>query len=309
MAQSSHGQTPAQQAVTQQVIVFADIVGSTSLYETIGDEAARELTARCMARMVAVVEARQGRVTAELGDEIMCFFLDPAEAAAAACELHARIGEEFPGAAEIPALKLRIGMHYGSVVGDTDDLMSETAKIAHWAARNAKAEQTLATVPVIDALPRIYRAVSRYVDDETWNFVSFEHVALYEIIWDVEAITAASIEKTRPEDRRWELVSFAVGGDSVAVSAERPVISIGRGTQNDLTVKNDLVSRQHFTAQFSRGRCTITDKSTNGTFVMPAGGGRHEIRRDTFPLSGSGVIVLGSPLQHGDVIAIQYVCK
>lgn len=296
-------------ATSQQVILFADIVGSTSLYETIGDAAARELTAACIARMVEVTVQHQGRVTAELGDEIMCFFHEPADAAAAACELHARIGEAYPGDARTPALKLRIGMHYGSVVGEKDDLMSETAKIAHWAARNAKGEQTLATVPVIDALPRIYRAVSRYVDDETWNFVSFEHVALYEIIWDVEAITAASVEKSKPEERRYELVSFAVGGDTVVVSAERPVISIGRGTQNDLTVKNDLVSRQHFTAQYSRGRCTVTDKSTNGTFILPAGGGRHEVRRDTFPLSGSGIIVLGAPLQQGDVVAIQYVCK
>ena len=289
--------------------MFADIVGSTSLYETIGDAAARELTGACITRMVEITQQHQGRVTAELGDEIMCFFFEPADAAAAACELHARIGEEFPGDDRQPPLKLRIGMHYGNVVGVKDDLMSETAKIAHWAARNAKGEQTLATVPVIDALPRIYRAISRYVDDETWNFVSFEHVALYEIIWDVEAITAASVEKARTEERRYELVSFAVGGDTVAVSAERPVISIGRGTQNDLTVKNDLVSRQHFTAQFSRGRCSITDKSTNGTFVLPAGGGRHEVRRDTFPLIGSGVIVLGSPQQQGDVVSIQYVCK
>ncbi len=294
---------------TQQVIMFADIVGSTSLYEEIGDAAARDVTARCMARMSEVVRTHHGRVTAELGDEIMSFFVDPAEAAAAACELHATVAEAFAGADGGPALKLRVGMHYGNVVGETEDLMSETAKIAHWAARNAKAEQTLATVPLIDALPRIYRAVSRYVDDETWNFVSYEHVALYEIIWDVEAVTAASVDQGRPDHQRYELVSFAVGGDTVVVNGERPVISIGRGTQNDLTVKNDLVSRQHFTAQFSRGRCTITDKSTNGTFVMPAGGARHEVRRDTFPLSGSGVIVLGSPLQDGDVVAIQYVCK
>lgn len=293
----------------QQVVMFADIVGSTALYESIGDEAAREITARCMTRMSEVVQTHQGRVTAELGDEIMCFFVEPADAAAAACELHAKIAEAFPGDGNVPALKLRIGMHYGSVVGEKDDLMSETAKIAHWAARNAKAEQTLATVPVIDALPRIYRAVSRYVDDETWNFVSFEHVSLYEIIWDVEAVTAASVDQSRPEERRYELVSFSASGDAVVVSAERPVISIGRGTQNDLTVKNDLVSRQHFTAQFSRGRCTITDKSTNGTFVMSADGGRHEVRRDTFPLSGRGVIVLGSSRRHDDAVAIQYVCK
>ncbi len=300
---------PSGSGPTQQVILFADIVGSTSLYEEIGDEAAHDVTARCMARMADVARAHGGKVTAELGDEIMCVFAEPAAAAAAACELHATVAEVFAGGDGEPPLKLRIGMHYGSVAGETDDLMSETAKIAHWAARNAKAEQTLATVPLIDALPRIYRAVSRYVDDETWNFVSFEHVALYEIIWDVEAVTVASIDQGQPDLQRYELVSFAVGGDTIVVCADRPVISIGRGTQNDLTVKHDLVSRQHFTAQFSRGRCTITDKSTNGTFVLPAGDIRHEVRRDTFPLSGSGVIVLGSPLQDGDVVAIQYVCK
>lgn len=299
----------ANTATPQQVILFADIVGSTSLYERIGDALARELIASCLAHMTQVVELRQGRVTAELGDEVMCFFESPAEAAAAACEMHAKVAENFPGDDRFPPLKLRIGMHYGSVAGAKDDMVSETAKIAHWAARNAKADQTLATVPVIDALPRIYRAVSRYVDDETWNFVSFEHVALYEIIWDVEAITAASTEQPRPEDLRYEQISFAVGGDMVVLNSERPVISVGRGTQNDLVVKNDLVSRQHFTAQFSRGRCTITDKSTNGTFVIPSTGGRLEVRRDTIPLSGMGTIVLGHPKDRVDACSIHFVCK
>ncbi|MEE2983905.1 MAG: hypothetical protein VX929_11480 [Pseudomonadota bacterium] len=39
-------------------------------------------------------------------------------------------------------------------------------------------------------MPRLYRAVARYVDDETWDFISLEHVERYEIIWDVESITA-----------------------------------------------------------------------------------------------------------------------
>lgn len=293
----------------QQVVLFADIVGSTALYDRIGDERAREITARCMHCMSSEVAAHGGRVAAELGDEIMCFFEEPAAAAAAACGLHARIAEVRGADGEASALKLRIGMHVGSVYGDADDLMSEVAKIAHWAARNAKAEQTLATLPVIEALPRVYRAVSRYVDDETWDFVSYGHVSLYEIVWDVEAITAAAVDPERAADQRYEFVSFAIGEQTVVVSAERPVISVGRGPQNDLTIKDDLVSRQHFTAQFSRGRCTITDKSTNGTFVIGADGVRHEIRRDTLPLSGSGLIVLGSRPEGCETAAIRYVCQ
>ncbi|MGD9603352.1 MAG: adenylate/guanylate cyclase domain-containing protein [Gammaproteobacteria bacterium] len=294
----------------QRTIMFADIVGSTSLYERLGDAEARRFTAAILARMAEIARAKHGEIHAELGDELMCTFLQPADAAAAACEMHARIGEEFPVPPQGDRQKLRIGMHYGRVVGQGEDLASETAKIAHWAASNAKAEQTLATVSVIDSLPRMFRAVSRFVDDETWNFVSFEHVALYEIIWDVEAITAAALESQDSTDDRIERVCFSFGGDTITLSAERPVISVGRSTQNDLVVKHDLISRQHFTAQFSRGRCTITDKSTNGTLLIPDGGGTSQVvRRDTVRLQGSGQIVVGSALGAETSIAIHYECR
>lgn len=296
-------------APPRQVILFADIVGSTALYETIGDALAREVTGACLDLMKAVAHERHGRVAAELGDEIMCFFDEPADAAAAACDMHARIEGAFPGDARCPALKLRIDMHSGAVVGNRDDLVGETAKIAHWAARNAKAEQTLATLPVIDALPRIYRAISRYVDDETWNFVSFEHVALYEIIWDVDSVTVASASQTKPEEHRYEQVVFSDGSQTVVVNAERPVISIGRGAQNDLVLPNELVSRLHLTAQFSRGRCSITDKSTNGTVVVPETGGRQAIRHETCVLGGRGSIELGSAKRQGDFATLHYVCS
>ena len=294
---------------THQVIMFADFVGSTALYDTVGDLDARRLTSAVLARMAELIGAKNGRVAAELGDELMCFFAQPADAAAAACDMHARIGDEFSMPTTGNRVQLRIGLHYGLVHGHKDDLMSETAKIAHWAARNAKPDQTLATLSVIDALPRIFRAVSRYVDDETWNFVSFEHVALYEIIWDVETITAAAVEQATPTLQRYGSVVFTLGGDRVSLSAERPVISVGRGTQNDLSVQQDLVSRQHFTAQFSRGRCTITDKSTNGTSVIPDHGARQVVRRDTYPLHGSGMIVLGEPEQPTPATAIRYECR
>jgi len=296
-----------------QIIMFADIVGSTSLYERLGDVEARRFTAEVLARMAAIVREKNGRIAAELGDELMCFFTLPADAAAAACEMHARVGEEFLIPPANSKQKLRIGMHYGNVSGTKDDLRSETAKVAHWATNNAKAEQTLATLSVIDSLPRIFRAVSRYVDDETWNFVSFEHVALYEIIWDVEAITAAAVDSAEAVDGRYDQISFSYGGDTITLSPERPVISVGRGTQNDLIIKHDLISRQHFTAQFSRGRCTITDKSTNGTLIVPEGGGTTQVvRRDTVRLQGSGLIVVGNPsgVDNADtIISITYHCQ
>lgn len=148
---------------------------------------------------------------------------------------------------------------------------------------------------MIDQLPRLYRAVARYVDDETWNFVSLEHFELHEIIWDVESITAYNGEQPLRDAQSYGSVEFSYGDDSVILDTSRPVISIGRGSKNDLVVKKDLVSRQHLSAQFSRGRCTITDNSTNGSVIVMDDGERYELKRDSFRLMGVGTIVPGHP--------------
>jgi adenylate cyclase len=287
------------------VIMFADVVGSTTLYEALGDSEAQRIIAECLAIAKQSTVSHGGRTVAELGDEIMTMFSDPGDAAAAACEIQAKMADTDADGGE--AHRMRIGLHFGPVSGRNDDMMSETAKIAHWAANNAKPEQILGTGALIDVLPRIYQAVSRYVDDETWNFISIEHVAIHEIIWDVESVTAYSGEIPTLNSQKSAGITFSSRNQSVILNSERPVISIGRGSGNDLIVRHDLASRQHLSAQFSRGRCTITDNSTNGTVIFSDHDQtRHDLRRDSFTLLGSGKIVLGQPAEVDDKDAIRY---
>lgn len=287
--------------------MFADVVGSTRLYEELGDAAAQRIVKQCLDTANELIAAHGGRTVTELGDEVMAIFTDPGDAAAAACEIHAKLDEREPDQNADCHLPMRIGMHYGPVSGNDDNLMSETAKIAHWAATNAKPEQTLGTAAVIDVLPRIYQAVSRFVDDETWNFISLEHVAVHEIIWDVEGVTAYSGEIPTLDSQRCARVRFSWNNVSVTLDADRPVISIGRGAGNDLIVRHELASRQHLNAQFSRGRCTITDNSTNGTVVFPDyDREQHVLKRETLTLQGSGKIFLGQPEEIDEAYAIRY---
>jgi adenylate cyclase len=289
-------------------ILSADIVGSTALYDTLGDSAARALVASCLDALRGYCTEHGGRVVAEIGDQIVAQFADAAAAAAVASEIHVHL-QELYGKADERRPRMRVGLHFGAVPAGGDPLSSETHKIADWACHNAKPEQTLATRALIDQLPRIFRAVSRYVDDETWNFVSIEHVELYEIIWDVESITAYAGEKPVREDGGYQRVVFGYGDTSVAVDAERPVVSIGRAPHNDLVIRKDLISRQHLSAQFSRGRCTVTDNSTNGSVVVMDDGTRFDLKRDSLRLSGSGVIIPGKPEQHDAAFAISFRCE
>ena len=290
----------------ERVVMFADVVGSTRLYEQLGDDEAQRIVSTALRTVRDICDAHHGEIKAELGDEVMVVFDDAGDAAASASDVHAKIPERLAIEAPDTPITMRIGLHQGPF--SEDDSGSETVKIAHWAASNAKSEQTLATEAVIERLPRIFQAVSRYVDDETWNFVSLEHVTLHEIIWDVEGITAYSGEKPTVGSDRCKAVNFEYMGKAVSLTADRPVISVGRGEQNDLIVQNDLVSRQHFSAQLSRGRSTITDNSTNGTVISYVDGTNQSVKKETLPLQGKGRIIIGRPPRIDDSYIINYEC-
>lgn len=295
------------QSQTFAAILSADVVGSTALYESMGDSDARNLVGECIASMKQYCADNNGRTIAEVGDQIVALFDSAADAASAASEIHVELHEKY-GKAGDGRIRMRIGLHYGPIPATGDILAGESAKVANWASGNAKSEQTLATRPLIDQLPRIFRSVSRYVDDETWNFISQEHMELYEVIWDVEAITAYGGEQPVREDGSYEHVVFEYGGSEITVDTARPVVSIGRHENNDLVIDRDLISRQHLSVQFSRGRCTVTDNSTNGTAIRTENGETFDLKRESFRLSGAGDIVLGRPGPDETGYVIRFRC-
>src|SRR5690606_13807597 len=56
-------------------ILFADVVGSTQLYEQLGDAQARQMVGRCLNIMREATEACGGTVIKTMGDEVMATFL------------------------------------------------------------------------------------------------------------------------------------------------------------------------------------------------------------------------------------------
>ena len=56
---------------TELAILFADVVGSTQLYEALGDNAARETVQKCIDAMTESTEHFGGTVVKTMGDEVM----------------------------------------------------------------------------------------------------------------------------------------------------------------------------------------------------------------------------------------------
>src|ERR1044071_9826304 len=68
----------------EDAILFADVVGSTQLYEQLGDAKAREMVGRCLDIMREATEANKGTVIKTMGDEVMSTFPTPDDAMNAA---------------------------------------------------------------------------------------------------------------------------------------------------------------------------------------------------------------------------------
>jgi class 3 adenylate cyclase/tetratricopeptide (TPR) repeat protein len=106
-------------------VVFADIVGFTSLSERLDPEEVRDVTAACFGRLVEEIVRRGGTVDKFIGDAVMALFGtpiahedDPGRAIDAALAMQAALGE-INGDLERDhglRLELRIGVNTGEVV-------------------------------------------------------------------------------------------------------------------------------------------------------------------------------------------------
>lgn len=168
-------------------VLFADVSGSTSLYERLGDRAALEAVATILDVLRSATGEFEGRVIKTLGDEIMAVF--PSAQAAA----HCAIGMQNRVAALPPfdgiQLGVRIGLHFGAVVEKGGDVFGDAVNTAARMTELAKSGQIATTEATVDALPSSLRHAARDLDRLSVKGKRGE-IRVYEMIWrDDEDLT------------------------------------------------------------------------------------------------------------------------
>lgn len=289
-------------------ILFADVVGSTQLYDEYGDTRASETVAVCLDVMKDATHQFSGTVIKTIGDEVMSTFPTVDDAMAAASQMQARIGEENTSEDRIP-VSIRIGCHYGPVVQERNDIFGAAVHTANRMTSQAKAGQIVISGPTVDRLSDEWRAQTRQIDVATVRG-RIDEVALFELVWQPEEATSMlpTIEWEN-RARKASRLTLSFRGTTVVVNDQRKNINLGRAEDNDLVVKGNLISRIHARVEMRRGKFVLVDQSTNGTFLQSAGGEEIFVRRDTTELAGSGVIGLGRVAKPGTPLAIHYVCE
>jgi len=286
-------------------IVFADVVGSTQLYDKYGDTKASETVAACLDIMKDATFQFNGTVIKTIGDEVMSTFMTVDEAMGASVMMQSRIagvGKKDDG---IP-VQIRIGCHFGPVVQEQNDIFGAAVHTANRMTSQAKAGQIVISGFTVEHMSPELRSQARQIDVATVRG-RLDEVALFELVWQPDEATSMlpTIEwETKSRKASKLLLNFR--DTTVELSDGRKSINIGRADDNDLVVKGNLISRVHAKIEMRRGKFMIVDQSTNGTFLQSAQGQETFVRRDSTALGDEGTIGLGRTEDPDSDLAIHY---
>lgn len=286
-------------------IMFADVVGSTQLYDEFGDTKASETVAVCLDVMKDATHQFDGTVIKTIGDEVMSTFASVDEAMSAAVMMQGQITLQSKKEGSIP-VSIRIGCHYGPVVQEQNDIFGAAVHTANRMTSQAKARQIVLSGESVDQLGADLKKQTRQIDVASVRG-RIDEVALYEYLWNPEEATSMlpTIEWENRVRKASRLV-LSFRDLTVEVNDQNKHVNIGRADDNDLVVKGNLISRIHAKVELRRGKFVLIDQSTNGTFLQSLQGEELFVRRDSTEVIGEGTIGLGRAEQPGSSLAIHY---
>jgi adenylate cyclase len=292
-------------------VVFADVVGSTHIYEVMGDQRARAMVATCIDIMRAATEQHGGTVIKTMGDEVMSTFVTADDALNAAAQMQRDIRlTDGNGSLQVRGqpVALRIGCHFGPVVLENRDVFGATVHTANRLTSQAKGGQIVTTATTCEHLSADWRAAVRQIDIALLKGQGVE-IGLYEALWQTEDVTSMVPASYSPGQQGRGRVRLFLAERDLLLDATRPHMSIGRADENDIVIRGTLVSRVHSRIEIRRNKIMLIDQSTNGTFVHMADVEEAFVRRDTLQLRGSGLIGLGRVPEFDSVQTIRFACE
>src|SRR3954469_16697564 len=112
-------------------VVFADLVGSTGIFERLGDETAGRFVTQLTTAMAKTFEQHAGRVIKMLGDGLFVVFPRESDALAACIAIQKRLQEKpvFPGGLP-PHVQMQMGLESGEVVEIDGDCYGDAVNCA-----------------------------------------------------------------------------------------------------------------------------------------------------------------------------------
>ena len=285
--------------IAERTVLFADLRGSTGLYETLGNSEATTVVTHTVNALVLSVPACQGQLVKTLGDGLMAVFDRPVDGMKAAQMMHDTLdhlvsrGGERGASSGLRGLKLQVALARGEVVEMGGDCFGDAVNVAARLIDHAGDNETLVTGEVLAGLTTDLKRRFRSLD---WMHLRGRAEPVQVHVQgglrgvDLQATQFGAVASTlEPEAVRLQWLDR-----SDVFDGEHMPVVLGRSPQANFRVDDTRVSRSHARLDWHGGSFQLTDLSYNGTYVRF--GQADEVvslRRGRCTLHGVGSIGLG----------------
>ena len=293
----------------QATVVFADLFGSTRVFEAVGNVQATESVTSVTSWVAKKCTGHGGRVVKFLGDGVLAIFTDSNKAIAAVIDLQRSYQSLLERMFASSYMPLRIGVVRGEVEMVENDCYGDAVNIASRLSELCGPHQIWVNGDAIDAGHASSQARFRFLGPIGIRGRA-EPCDVYQIEWqediNSEFFTVpadfAPPSGLNLEDALGSQIELTwLNNLRTFQSFELPV-HIGRTRQAEFMVDDSRVSRSHARLDWRNGSIVLADVSSYGCWVRFSGGGSDlMLRREECVLHGRGEIALGTPF--GDLTA------
>jgi adenylate cyclase len=283
-------------------VLFADIAGSTRLYDTLGDTQAKRMIDECIALMRSITAQYGGRVIKTIGDEVMCVLPDADSACLAAMDMQLKIS----ALAIVSGVQraIRAGFHVGAVIEENNDVFGDTVNLAARMAGLAKGTQIMTTRATVDRLSTLLRSATRPIAALSIKGKG-DDVEVCEVIWQASDEMTMATPSMLAATRDIVLWLKHAGQEQLLAQANTGIV-LGRDAGCEIVVADRMASRHHARIERRRDKFFLIDQSTNGTFVAVAGEPEISLRREEVMLRGAGQIAFGHSVGEGGDEVVEF---
>ncbi|NNM52475.1 MAG: adenylate/guanylate cyclase domain-containing protein [Pseudomonadales bacterium] len=267
-------------------LLFADLVGSTRLYEQLGDAQAHKLVSRALSGFCREVERHHGRVVKQLGDGIFGCFSLASDAATASLAMHHWLSQESWGDQR---LTLRAGLHAGDVLqNETGDLFGDAVNVTARLCEFAQPGQLLCSEALVLGLkPSNWPLHARPPLQVRGRQ---QPVLVYELLTTTDDRTLLMPGLT---DQPPQPVLELQLADQRKALACGDSFTLGRADNCDWVVHGQRISRHHARIESRLGQFLLVDYSSNGTLIQTDTGTETLLHGASWLMQGQGRLFLG----------------
>lgn len=297
-------------------VMFADLTGSTGVFEKLGNEAATETITALTHWIGAVCESHTGRVVKTLGDGVLAVFPDGPCAVEAVVQMQREHERRQGGRGPARLMQLQVGLDCGEIVEVNGDCYGDAVNVASRLSDLSGARQIWASDSVVEQVDMPPPGVRFHSLGTVAIRGKAQQRRLFRIDWQESATDMMTLPAFEPvasgafkagASERIELAQLDVVR---TFGADELPIHMGRAREAEFVVNDRRVSRLHARIEWRNNAFVLVDLSSFGTCVRFSGSSTElTLRREECVLHDQGEIALAPGFGDFSTPTIQFELK